>query len=264
MGMVFTIFEGRGRWSGVNLKRFINLHAIIYLMMNCSHCNQVCIKAGKQKSGVQKFLCRTCRKYQQAHYVRNAWRPNTGELVVLLVREGLSMRGIARILSISLSTVLVKIRKVAAGISKPSRSVRKHVYEIDELWTFIGRKTDEAWVMYAFDRTSKEVMDFRVGARTKENLRALTDLVIHEDPSRICTDGLKVYPTLITPEIHKVGSVHTRHIERHNLNLRTHLKRLSRKTICFSKSLAMLEACLRIYFWSRTSCQPGSHICLLP
>ncbi|EOU7577892.1 IS1 family transposase, partial [Shigella sonnei] len=28
----------------------------------------------------------------------------------------------------------------------------------------------------------------------------------------------------------------TQRIERHNLNLRTHLKRLTRKTICFSKS----------------------------
>jgi hypothetical protein len=45
----------------------------------------------------------------------------------------------------------------------------------------------------------------------------------------------------------------TNHIERKNLSLRTHLKRLNRRTICFSKSLVILSACLRIYFWSRVS-----------
>ncbi|MBS1665188.1 MAG: hypothetical protein JST68_29350 [Bacteroidetes bacterium] len=37
--------------------------------------------------------------------------------------------------------------------------------------------------------------------------------------------------------------------ERKNLTLRTHLKRLSCRTFCFSKSLSMLESCLKLYFW---------------
>ncbi|MFY1046718.1 IS1 family transposase [Chryseobacterium sp. GP-SGM7] len=35
-----------------------------------------------------------------------------------------------------------------------------------------------------------------------------------------------------------------------NLNIRTHLKRLNRRTICFSKSNLILIAILKIYFWS--------------
>ncbi|EHD3430994.1 hypothetical protein JRB05_004652 [Escherichia coli O124] len=35
---------------------------------------------------------------------------------------------------------------------------------------------------------------------------------------------------------HVISKKCTQRIERHNLNLRTHLKRLTRKTICFSKS----------------------------
>ncbi|HMW09684.1 MAG TPA: transposase, partial [Bacteroidia bacterium] len=31
--------------------------------------------------------------------------------------------------------------------------------------------------------------------------------------------------------------------------LRTHLKRLNRRTICFTRSAIMLFACLKIYFW---------------
>jgi len=38
---------------------------------------------------------------------------------------------------------------------------------------------------------------------------------------------------------HDVGKRNTQKIERKNLNLRTWVKRLTRKTICFSKSVLM-------------------------
>nr|WP_262709366.1 IS1 family transposase [Tamlana fucoidanivorans] len=50
-------------------------------------------------------------------------------------------------------------------------------------------------------------------------------------------------------DIHKFTHYKTNRIERNNLNLRTHLKRLSRKTICYTKSLKYLEATLKLYFW---------------
>ena len=37
------------------------------------------------------------------------------------------------------------------------------------------------------------------------------------------------------------GEIFTQRIERHNLNLRTHIKRLARRTICFSKSFEFHE-----------------------
>ncbi|OYU93847.1 MAG: transposase, partial [Bacteroidetes bacterium B1(2017)] len=41
----------------------------------------------------------------------------------------------------------------------------------------------------------------------------------------------------------------TNSIERMNLTLRTHLKRLNRRSIAFSRSVVVLSAVLRIYFW---------------
>jgi IS1 family transposase len=66
---------------------------------------------------------------------------------------------------------------------------------------------------------------------------------------QIYTDGLDIYGFVIPKKLHRVKRYGTNHIERKNLSLRTHLKRLNRKTIAFSKSLLMLEACLKIYFW---------------
>uniref|UniRef100_UPI0038B502E2 IS1 family transposase n=1 Tax=Tenacibaculum singaporense TaxID=2358479 RepID=UPI0038B502E2 len=50
--------------------------------------------------------------------------------------------------------------------------------------------------------------------------------------------------------MHKRFQYCTNRIERMNLNLRTHIKRLSRKTICFTKNQKYLEAHLKIYFWT--------------
>ncbi|MFC5981187.1 IS1 family transposase [Flavobacterium salmonis] len=63
------------------------------------------------------------------------------------------------------------------------------------------------------------------------------------------TDRLKNYRYLIEEKLHSVKRFGTNDIERKNLTLRTHLKRLNRRTICFSKSLVVLIAILKIYFW---------------
>ncbi|WP_376717546.1 IS1 family transposase [Mucilaginibacter terrae] len=63
------------------------------------------------------------------------------------------------------------------------------------------------------------------------------------------TDRLNIYSSVIPAAMDRVARYGTNKIERTNLNLRIRLKRLNRKTICYSKSMAMLEACLNIIFW---------------
>ena len=216
--------------------------------MECKYCKKYCVKAGLQHSGVQKFYCKACKKYQQAVYKSEAYHPQTNSRIVILLKEGIGLRSMARVLRISLKTIIQRIRKIAAAICKPFQQLTNRVYEIDEMWTYIGRKANEVWILYILDRKTRTVIDFRVGSRSKKNIRSLTDQLLNAKPKAICTDGLTLYKTLVPGNIHRVTPMSTRHIERHNLNLRMHLKRLSRKTICFSKSVEMLQACLRIYF----------------
>ncbi|MBX2916852.1 MAG: IS1 family transposase [Cyclobacteriaceae bacterium] len=171
--------------------------------------------------------------------------------MVQLLIEGTGIRGISRVLRISLPTVIERIKRITKAIQKPYSFLRNRIYEIDELWTYIGKKTNEVWIMYMIDRHTKSVIDFRVGSRTKENIQTLTGQVLYMHPKRICTDGLNIYRSLVPGEVHHTGQLSARHIERKNLSMRTHLKRLNRKTICFSRSKEMLEACLRIYFWGQ-------------
>ncbi|WP_396154557.1 IS1 family transposase [Flavobacterium macrobrachii] len=120
---------------------------------------------------------------------------------------------------------------------------------MDEIWTFIGNKNNATWITYAIERRSKNVVDFVLGSKTKENILPLVTKLILLVPKHIYTDGLNIYPALIPKGIHKRFQYCTNIIERNNLTLRTHLKRLNRRTICFSRSCIVLTAVLRIYFW---------------
>lgn len=219
--------------------------------MKCIYCNHACVKAGLQRTGVQKYRCKSCKRYQQGEYKSFACHPSCNEKVRALLVEGISLRGIARLLQITLKAVMDKIRRIGRAIQKPI--AEKHgVVEIDELWTYVGTKEKELWITYSLHRSERQVIDFRIGARSKANIQRVTGQALATLPVFVCTDGLNCYRSLIPKKLHKVGLRHTRRIERFNLNLRTHLKRLSRKTICFSRSVDMLEACLRIYFWGLT------------
>jgi IS1 family transposase len=125
------------------------------------------------------------------------------------------------------------------------------IVEVDELKTYVKRKKNEYWVAYAMNRQTGTVMDFIVGKRTRRTGKVLTDTLLLAKAKRIYTGNLTIYKGLLPKSVHRPGDRFTNHIERNNLNLRTHLKRLGRRTICFSKSVVMLNACSRIYFWYR-------------
>lgn len=55
------------------------------------------------------------------------------------------------------------------------------------------------------------------------------------------TDAWPVYQIQLNSPHHIVSAKYTQRIERHNLNLRTHLKLLTRMTICFTKSEEMYD-----------------------
>jgi IS1 family transposase len=155
----------------------------------------------------------------------------------------------SRVLKVAVNTILNRIRKIAGNIPKPSVINNQACYEVDERWTYIGRKDNECWVAYALDREARQVVDFVIGKRTKNTLKELIERLLKAKPKTIRTDKLTIYQRLIPKIIHRSGAYLINRIERKNLSMRTHVKRLSRRTICFSRSEAMLESCLRIYFW---------------
>jgi len=215
--------------------------------MNCRKCNSSnCIKKGL-RNNKQRFYCGNCKSYFQSSYNYKAYKVETNSLLVSLLKEGCSVRGISRVLKISKDTVLSRMLKISRQIKIPYFNKFGCKFEVDEMWSFIGRKNNVTWITYALERETKNIIDFYVGRKSKETIRPLIDKVLLLQPTRIYTDRLNIYPALIPKNIHKRFQYCTNRIERMNLNLRTHIKRLSRKTICFSRDKKYLEAHLRIY-----------------
>lgn len=115
--------------------------------------------------------------------------------------------------------------------------------------TFIKNKEKPIWIVYALDRKTKQVVSFSIGRRTKRTLQYVTNTLLLSNPKTIYTDKLAHYKSLLKDAVHSTRPFGTNHIERRNLSIRTHLKRLNRKTICFSRSYMLLQCILRIYFW---------------
>jgi len=227
----------------------LNIPWCIKSVGDCPYCNSKCIKNGKTNSGKQRYRCKECNKTHLIDYKNLACVIGVSSAIISLLKEGCGVRSIARLLKISTSTVLKRLLSIARKLKKPL-IVSGQTYELDELCTYVQQKTRQCWVVYALRRDTKEVVDFTVGNRSNAVLKRVTDTLVLSGAKKIYTDKLKQYITLLPKSLHRTSLHGTNYIERMNLTLRTHLKRLSRRTICYSKSVVMLVACLKIYFWS--------------
>ena len=74
-----------------------------------------------------------------------------------------------------------------------------------------------------------------LGARKDQVFLELKGLLEPFGISRFYTDDWGAYQRHLDPEQPIIGKENTQKIERKHLTLRTRIKRLTRKTICFSK-----------------------------
>jgi insertion element IS1 protein InsB len=65
--------------------------------------------------------------------------------------------------------------------------------------------------------------------------------------TRYYTDYWGAYTRHLDPDVHSPGKRNTQKIERKHLTLRTRIKRLVRKTICFSKTTQMHDIVLGLF-----------------
>lgn len=227
--------------------------------MKCKYCfGQNMVKRGK-RDGRQQYLCKDCQKHCMESYLIGRMNPGKDAYLIRLHCLGLGTRGIAEALEISHTCVMKTKLRLAAAIPEPELRSGQ-VYQMDELATFVAwkrkpkrkkgkkHKKDEYYVIHAINAKTGRHAGFVVGKRTKENIAVLAKKLLQNGARRIYTDGLKIYPTLIPKRMHSVFAKCTNRIERFNLTLRTHIKRLSRKTLCFSRSKVMLETDLKLYF----------------
>ena len=116
--------------------------------------------------------------------------------------------------------------------------------EVDEMWSYVQRKKEQRWLWHAIDHRSGKVLAYVFGRRKDDVFLKLKALLEPFGITRYYTDYWGAYTRHLDADEHQPGKRNTQTIERKHLTLRTRMKRLTRKTICFSKSIQMHDIVL--------------------
>lgn len=219
-----------------------------YESITCPACSSLNIKKnGINKQRKQRYRCNGCGKQFILEYRYRAYLKQIRELVLPMCLNGSGIRDISRVLRISATTVMKLISQAANNLPPVQLPARIADVELDEMWTFIEKKKNQCWLWLAYAPKHRRMLAFALGKRTDESCRSLLDKLKQAQITRFYTDNWESYQNLIPEVRHWIGKRGTQRIERQNLNFRTHLKRLQRRTICFSKTRKMLEAIISLY-----------------
>jgi insertion element IS1 protein InsB len=126
--------------------------------------------------------------------------------------------------------------------------------ELDEMWSFVGNKRCKVWIWLAYHRESRQILAWVTGDRSENSLDKLLNFLSIFPIRKFRTDRFPAYTSRISSNILELGKIGTQGIERMNLTLRNFVRRLNRKTICFSRRLEMHEVAIyvvikKLFYW---------------
>ena len=227
-------------------------------------CRSECTSSDIKKSGLgrlrtQRYRC--CNKNCHVttfmlKYAYHACEPGVKNKIIDMATNSSGISDTARVLKISKTTVIDHIRKKGDIVVNINPNIadlcangdveivieRALEAELDEQWSYVGDKSNQRWIWYAVDHVTNKILAFTFGKRKDEVFLDLKTMLEPFNIKRYYTDDWGAYTRHLDEDKHEVGKANTQKIERKNLNLRTWVKRLARKTICFSKVEAMHDA----------------------
>lgn len=119
--------------------------------------------------------------------------------------------------------------------------------ELDEQWSFVQNKKNQRWLWLALNHHTSEVLAYTFGSRSDSVFTQFKKLLKPFNVKKYYTDGLGAYHRGLPSDAHEEGKRNTQKIERKFLTFRTRIKRLTRKTICFSKSEIMHDTVIGLF-----------------
>jgi len=119
--------------------------------------------------------------------------------------------------------------------------------ELDEMWSYVRSKANPRWLWHAIDHPSGTVLAYGFGRRQDTVFLELQALLEPFGITRFYTDGGGAYARPLAPEQHHVGKENTQKIASKPINLRPRIKRLVRRTMCFSKTITMHDLVIGLF-----------------
>lgn len=225
------------------------------IIEQCHFCGSTDIVCnGTDYKGDQKFHCHSCGGYGTLN-PQTKYSPEAKEQVLRAYQERASMRGIQRIFGVVQRTLKRWLEEAAAALGELGETLApaqaEEVLELDELWSFVLKKSHQQWLWIALCRRTRQIVAYYVGDRSDESCRQLWARVPQRyKQGHTYSDFWGAYQRVIdTGKHHSVGKKtgQTAHVERWNNTLRQRLARFVRKTLSFSKSERMHELVLKLF-----------------
>ena len=119
--------------------------------------------------------------------------------------------------------------------------------ELDAMWSFVGKRAEPRWLWHAIAHRSGTVLAYVFGRRQDTVFLQREELLELFGIPRFCTDGWGAYERHLDAEQHHLEKENTQKIESKHINLRTRIKRLVRRTICFSKTTMMHDLVIGLF-----------------
>ena len=122
--------------------------------------------------------------------------------ILLMLFRGVGIKDIAEIESISLKKVFSTLVNSKHTL-KPEQSHYDSL-EVDEFWTYVGKKANKAWLIYAHHRATGEIVAFVWGKRNKNTAKKLRNMLTSLDVSfdAVYTDNWESFNDAFSTENH--------------------------------------------------------------
>ena len=215
--------------------------------LRCPRCQLSHIKRnGHTCYGKQNYQCKLCAR--QFVVKNETVSPDKRELIKSLLLERISLRGICRVLEVSLSWLINFIEQLYRAtpedlhFAEPiAAEIEIFCLEADELWSFVERRENKRWIWLVLERRTRQIIALHIGDRSQASAQALWAKVPASIKAQalVLTDCWDAYALAIPAAQHvacqkQSGQVSL--IERFNCTLRQRVSRLVRKSLAFSKS----------------------------
>jgi IS1 family transposase/transposase-like protein len=185
--------------------------------VTCHNCRSECRRFGK-RGDRQRYQCRQCRKvFTDASdaTLDGMYLPlDRAEMVLKLLLEGNSVSSVVRLTNVHQKTVLKLLvlagERCASVMGRYIRNVPVEDVEMDEVWSFIGKKQKrlrpsddqnlgDCYTFVAIERNTKLVLNIAMGKRDQATTDVFVEGVRHATAGefQVTTDGFAPYKTAI-------------------------------------------------------------------
>ena len=162
-------------------------------------------KNGHTRHGKQHHQWKACGRQFTADVLDRSIASEQRMQIEHLLRERISLHGICRTVGVSLTWLLhFMVERFTAcpdhlHAQCPTRPtavvVSRLEAEADEMWSFVQKKANKQWIWIAMDATTRQIMVFHVGDRSRERGKELWDNIpiVYRAQAMFHTDQYAVY-----------------------------------------------------------------------